>query len=118
VEEAHNIFKINNLRREVYVTISEASETCFSTSARDLQLGGSTGDQVTAFYQRHPKVARDLLYILEVYKGCPRVPQTSGLPDLERVYVHVFGSASEAACDRCNPAFYREKLILGAPPPR
>lgn len=79
-------------------------------------------DEFATFFRSHPKAAPDLLYILEVYKKCDHVqqrrqslafpPQTE--PSFEEAYVHVFGSPTQLACERCKPAFYREKRILSA----
>jgi len=75
-------------------------------------------DEFEKFYRQHPRVAPDLFYILEVYKNCDRIELHTARPAFEEAYTHVFGSSTQPACERCNPAFYREKRILGAPFPR
>ncbi|MCU1230991.1 MAG: hypothetical protein JWO97_3875 [Acidobacteria bacterium] len=70
------------------------------------------------FWLRHPGIADDLLYILDVYAKCDQVPHTAAPPDLEDAYTHVFGSSTSPACERCYPRFHREKRILESLTPR
>jgi hypothetical protein len=76
----------------------------------------SAAQEFEEFCTRHPRAAGDIIYMLEVYKTCDRHERVNGRrPKFEEVYTHIFGSANQPHCERCNPAFYREKQILGAP---
>ncbi len=111
---------VNNFHMGVHVSVSQAPESVIDTptTPNDGNIGGALAHDFDAFYRRHPKAARDLLYILEVYKKCDRVALTLDPPSFEEAYLHVLGGPNQAPCERCNPAFDREKRILGVPASR
>jgi hypothetical protein len=118
IESAHNPLKIKTLRQEEIPMSGtvQAAHAVLEPSEIVLEADPSEAiaDEFEAFSRRHPRVARDLLYILEVYNRCDRVPHGFERPNFEDAYTHVFGGDGRKACERCNPAFYREKTIVGS----
>ncbi len=120
VAKTRKSLKTSRLVKETQVLESLTLDT-LAVSAEE--VSSESADKFSRFRQRHPQAAPDLLHLLEVYDRCDRVPHPRrrgvygvigalDALDFERVYEHIFGSQTQEPCERCNPAFFREKRLL------